>query len=188
MNTNTGDLELKLEKELEEISKNITDKEIEEAYNRSEAFALVPVLKLIYHTTNIDFSKVFKIKIPLTSNKADKIPIGEIEINENTDSNKKCKIFIGLVESTYNLDNELVANNLLSVGIKSLIEETNEKKKAQLIQIITFLTHSVKLIFDNLKNKLDNINNFDICLDHNTTIYLDPNRPLRLGIKIKKIN
>ena len=174
------DNNLELEQKLEDISKNITDKEIEEAYNRSEAFALVPVLKLIYHTINIDFSKIFKIKIPLTSNKADKIPIGEIEINENSDSSKKCKIFIGLVESTYNLDNELVANNLLSDGIKSLIEETNEKKKLQIIQIITFLTHSVKLIFDNLKNKLSKINNFDICLDQNTTIYLDKSRPQRL--------
>ena len=83
-------MEDNINKQLEEIKQKITEKEIEEAYQRSEAFALVPILKLIYHTTGIDYSKDFKIKIPLSSNKAKNIPIGEIEINQidSTSDNK----------------------------------------------------------------------------------------------------
>ena len=184
-------MEDNINKQLEEIKQKITEKEIEEAYQRSEAFALVPILKLIYHTTGIDYSKDFKIKIPLSSNKAKNIPIGEIEINEidSTSDNKNIiyKLYLDLVDSSYDLDNELNKNNLLSSGVLTLNNETNTKKKEQLIQIITFLTHSAKLLFDNLKNKYSEILEYNISLDNNTTIYLDYNKPLRLGINIKQI-
>lgn len=67
-----------IDNQLNEISKKITDKEIEEAFKGAEAFTLIPILKLIYHTTQIDYAKDFKIKIPLSSNKAHTIPISEI--------------------------------------------------------------------------------------------------------------
>lgn len=121
-----------INKQLDEIKQKITEKEIEEAYQRSEAFALIPILKLIYHTTGIDYSKDFKIKIPLSSNKAKNIPIGEIEINEcdsNNLNNISYKLYLDLVDSNYDLDNELNKNNLLSSGISALNNETNNKKK-----------------------------------------------------------
>jgi len=177
-----------IDKQLDEIKQKLTDEEIDKTYQRSEAFALVPVLKLIYHTTGIDYSKDFKIKIPLSSNKSKNIPISEIEINDWNSNNKVYKLYLDLVDSSYDLDNELTINNLLSDGITSLSNEINNKKKEQLIQIITFLTHSAKLLFDHLKNKYSEILEYNISLDHNTTIYLDYNKPLRLGINIKTVN
>jgi hypothetical protein len=186
-----------IDNQLDEISKKITDKEIEEAFKGAEAFALIPILKLIYHTTQIDYSKEFKIKIPFSSKKANLIPIGEIEINE-TEFNKltvneqnenisvSYKLYLDLVDSTYDLNQTLIDNNLLSPEILSLNDEPNDKKKDQLIQIITFLTHSAKLIFDSLKNKYSELLKYEITLDQNTSIYLDHKKPLRLGLNIKK--
>jgi hypothetical protein len=186
-----------IDNQLDEISKKITDKEIEEAFKGAEAFALIPILKLIYHTTQIDYSKEFKIKIPFSSKKANLIPIGEIEINE-TEFNKltvneqnenisvSYKLYLDLVDSTYDLNKTLIDNNLLSPDILSLNDEPNDKKKDQLIQIITFLTHSAKLIFDSLKNKYSELVKYEITLDQNTSIYLDHEKPLRLGLNIKK--
>jgi hypothetical protein len=169
--------------QLEEISKNVSNKEIEETYKRSEAFALVPILKLIYHTTGIDYGKDFKLKIPLSSNQSKDIPIGEIEIN-NTE-NKTYKIYLDLVDSTYDLNKLFIDNNLLSINITNIMDEPNEQKKEQLIQIITFLVHSAKLVFDSIKNNYSEINNLDIKLDNNTTIYINDDTIFRLGINIK---
>jgi hypothetical protein len=186
-----------IDNQLDEISKKITDKEIEEAFKGAEAFALIPILKLIYHTTQIDYSKEFKIKIPFSSKKANLIPIGEIEINEpefnkltvneqNENISVSYKLYLDLVDSTYDLNQTLIDNNLLSPDILSLNDEPNDKKKDQLIQIITFLTHSAKLIFDSLKNKYSELVKYEITLDQNTSIYLDHEKPLRLGLNIKK--
>lgn len=179
------DVDNNINKQLEDISKKLSDNEIEETYKRSEAFALIPILKLIYHTTGIDYGKDFKLKIPLSSNKSKDIPISEIEINKINDSNNTYKIYLDLVDSTYDLNKLLINNNLLSPNITNLIDETNEEKKKQLIHIITFLVHSVKLVFDSIKSKYIELNNFDIKLDNNTTIYLNDESSLRLGINIK---
>lgn len=175
-----------IDNQLNEISKKITDKEIEEAFKGAEAFTLIPILKLIYHTTQIDYAKDFKIKIPLSSNKAHTIPISEIEIND-IEQSIVYKLYLDLVDSSYNLDKELIENQLLSLDVLTLNDEPSSKKKDQLIQIITFLTHSAKLIFDSLKNKYSEIIEYNIILDENTTIYLESSKPLRLGVKIKKI-
>jgi hypothetical protein len=184
-----------IDNQLADISKKITDKEIEEAFKGAEAFALIPILKLIYHTTQIDYSKEFKIKIPFSSNKSHLIPISEIEINnteldsvngQNENIQVSYKLYLDLVDSTYDLNRTLIDNNLLSQNILSLNDEPNDKKKEQLIQIITFLTHSAKLIFDSLKNKYPELFKYEITMDQNTSIYLDHEKPLRLGLNIKK--
>ncbi len=172
-----------IEKQLSEIANNISDNDIEETYKRSEAFALIPVLKLIYHTIKIDYGKHFKLKVPLSSNKASEIPVGEIEITNN---NYKYKIYLDLVKNDYDLNKMLIENNILSNNINNLMDETNEEKKQQIINIITFLIHSAKLIFESIKSKYSEINNIDINLDNNTTIYFNPDAELRLAVVIKK--
>lgn len=182
------DSDQSINKQLEEISKNLSDKEINETYKRSEAFALIPILKLIYQTTGIDYGKYFKLKVPLSSSKSKDIPIGEIEINKldnSENNNNNYKIYLDLVDSSYDLNKLLIQNDLLSPNVDNIIDETNEQKKQQLIHIITFLVHSAKLVFDSIKSKYSEINNLDIKLDNNTTIYLNEDFPLRLGINIK---
>jgi hypothetical protein len=55
-----------IDNRIDQVSQTITDTEIKEAYKNAETFTLIPLLKLIYHTTNIDLSKDYKLKIPLS--------------------------------------------------------------------------------------------------------------------------
>lgn len=176
-----------IDNQLNNISKKISEKELIEAYRHAEELALIPILKLIYETVKIDLYKDFKIKIPLSSNKSNEIPIGEIEINRHDNPNVKYKIYLDIVDKFYDLNKEFINNNIFSENITNLNDETNIPLKNQLIQIITYLTQSAKLVFDNLKNKYTEIIEFNIEMDNNTTIYLDYELNKRLGIKIKKV-
>lgn len=168
-----------------EILQNLTDKDIENVFTNAEKFTLIPLLKLINHTTNINYSESFNIEPSNLENS----PISEILIKPNKDdlNQNQYKIYLDLIDSDYDLDTLLIQNNLLSDGVMSLTTETNINKKDQILQIITFLIHSAKLTFENLKNKFSDLLEYNIMLDNNTTIYLDYNKPLRLGINIKQI-
>jgi hypothetical protein len=176
-----------INKQLDNLSEQrVSDDDIIKAYKQAEDMTLIPVLKLIYSTTKIDYSKDFKIKIPFSSNKSKDILTGEIEISKINNPNIKYKIYLDLVDRYYDLNEELIKNNILSNGVTTLIDETNEELKQQLIQIITYLTQSAKIVFDNLKNKYTEIIEYSINMDQNTTIYLDYENETRLGIKIKQ--
>lgn len=176
-----------IDNQLDNISNKISDRDFIEAYKHAEQLTLVPILKLIYATIKIDYSKDFKIKIPLSSNKAKDIQIGEIEINKINNPNIIYKIYLDMVDKYYDLDLELSNNEILSDNITSIANEPNEQLKKQLIDIITYLTQSAKLVFDHLKNQYTEIIEYNIEMDTNTTIYLDYELEKRLGIKIKKI-
>lgn len=186
INSDSVNDDIAINKQLEEIANKLSDKEIEETYKRSEAFALIPILKLIYHTTGIDYGKDFKLKCPLSSSKSTNIPTGEVEINFENNPFSIYKIYLDFVDSTYDLNESLKFANLLSPGINNIMDEPNEEKKNQLIQIITFLVHSAKLVFDSIKSKYSEILEYNISLDNNTSIYLDHEKPLRIGIKIAR--
>ncbi len=175
-----------IDTQLNKVSEQkVSDDDIMKAYKQAEDLTLIPILKLIYSTTKVDYSKDFKIKIPLSSNKSKDIPIGEIEISKINNPEIKYKIYLDLVDKFYDLNQELINNNILSNGVTTLIDEPNKELKEQLIQIITYLTQSAKIVFDNLKNKYTEIIEYSIDMDQNTTIYLDYENNTRLGIKIK---
>jgi hypothetical protein len=182
---NSNDID-NINNQLEDFSKKISEHEFMEAYRQAEQLTLIPILKLIYETTKIDLYKDFKIKIPFSSNKSKDIPIGEIEINKQDNPNLKYKIYLDLVDNNYDLNKELINNKLLTENVTNLSDEPNEALKNQLIQIITYLTQSAKLIFDSLKNKYTEIIEYNIEMDNNTTIYLEYELQKRLGIKIKQ--
>jgi hypothetical protein len=168
--------------------KNLSDEDLMQAYLQSEHLALIPILKLIYTTIKIDYGKDFKLKIPLSSNNSNKIPINGLIINKNDESNIKYKIYLDIVDKDYDLDNELLNVQLLSNGSQKLINEPNEELKNQLIQIITYLTQSAKIVFDKLKKKYLEILEYHIDIDYNTTIFLDAEIDKRLGIKFQLFN
>lgn len=184
---NLDNIDNSIDTQLDKISQKVSEHEIMEAFRQAEQLTLIPILKLIYETVKIDLSKDYKIKIPLSSKKSNEIPIGEIELNKNDNPNIIYKIYLDIVDKFYDLNKELVSNNLFSEGIQNLIDEPNETLKNQLIQIITYLTQSAKIVFDNLKNKYTEIIEYNIEMDENTTIYLDFELNKRLGIKVKKI-
>ncbi len=181
-------IDLELEKITNESTikeTKLTDDELLQAYRQSEQLTLIPILKLIYETIGLDLSKDYSINIPLSALESKNIPIGEIEINKINNPDIKYKIYLDLVDKNYDLNNELQNCKILSDGCNNLMDETNKELKNQLIQIITYLTQSAKIVFDSLKKKYIDIIEFNIQMDNNTTIFLDNNIDLRLGIKFK---
>lgn len=165
--------------------KKLSDEQLLEAYNKSEQLTLIPLLKLIYYTNKLDLSSDFKIKPKISSSKQDEILIGKIEVNTVNDPNTKYSFWLDIIDNnTYDLNHELIHNGILSEGITEFSNEPNENLKKQIINIITFLTQSSKLVFDNLKQKYIEILEYNIEMDYNTTIFLDKEKSKRLGIKI----
>jgi len=160
------------------------DKQIQDAYVKAEEISLISVLKLVYLTTKIDLYKDFKLDFPLSSSKSNKIKTGEVIITDK-DSNKY-KIYLDIVDKDYDLFSTLSSSGLISSAIKSF-NEIDEKNKKELIGIISFLSQSCLLVFNNIKGVYKELLEYMITLDDNTTMYLDFNLDKRIGIIFEKI-
>jgi hypothetical protein len=165
----------------QEISQEEFEQKIESALKQAQQFALIPILRLIYYTTNNDYGYKYNINDSIL---ADNLKTSEIEIINNQDSTKKFKFYLDIVDKDYNLDFKLNELKVLSPEANSLINEPNKNLKDQLINIITYLTQTAKIIFDNIKENNTELLEYNIQLDNNTTIFLDPNSNYRLGINI----
>jgi hypothetical protein len=173
-----------IDKHLEHFKNKDIDEELQKAYKNAEEFSIIPLLKLIYLTTKIDLYKEFKLQCKLSSKKSKELKSGEILL-ENI--NKKIKVYLDIVDKNYNLTNSINDCKLLSENIYELNNEPNENLKKQIISIITFLTQSIKVVFDSLKNKYQELTEYDLMLSDNTTIYLDYDLDLRIGVKFEEI-
>ena len=168
--------------------KSLSDEDLMKAYAQSENLTLIPLLKLIYSTVKIDYGNDFKLKIPLSSNHSKEIPLNGIVIKKLETPNIQYKVYLDIVDKSYDLDKELLEVNILSKNIIKLMDEPNTELKNQLIQIITYLTQSAKVVFDKIKKQYSEILEYHIDMDYNTTIYLDADIEQRLGIKIQIFN
>lgn len=160
------------------------ESELQKAYKNAEQFSLIPLLKLIYKTTKIDLYKDFKLKHKLSSKESIELKGGEILM---TKDNKKIKVYLDLVDKNYNLTNSINNCNLLSENVYDLNKEPNEPLKKQIIYIITLLTQSIKIVFDNLKNKYKELTEYNLTLSENTTIYLDYELEQRIGVQFTEV-
>jgi hypothetical protein len=176
-------IENQLNKFQEKSNKEI-EEELQKAYKNAEQFSLIPLLKLIYKTTKIDLYKDFKLKYKLSSKDSIELKGGEIIMSND---NKKIKVYLDLVDKNYNLTNSINDCKLLSENVYDLNKEPNEPLKKQIIYIITLLTQSIKIVFDNLKNKYKELTEYSLTLSDNTTIYLDYELEQRIGVLFKEI-
>jgi len=177
-------MEDQIEKQLDNFKNKNIDEELQKAYKNAEQFSLIPLLKLIYLTTKIDLYKEFKLKCKLSSEKSKDLKSGEIIMSKE---NKKIKVFLDIVDSDYNLTTTINECNLLSENIYDLNKESNESIKKQIIYIITLLSQSVKVVFNSLKNKYQELTEYNIILSENTTIYLDYELNKRIGVKFQEV-
>ena len=159
------------------------DKKLQDAYIKAEQVALISVLKLIYETTKIDLYKDFKLEHPLSSNKSKDIRSGELILTDSSDN--KCKVFLDIVDKNYDLMTTLLDSKIINDQHIEKFNDINEASKKQIIGIISYLTQSCLLVFNNLKNKYKELLEFNIILDENTTIYLDFESSKRIGIIFK---
>ena len=87
----------------------------------------------------------------------------------------------------YNLTNSINDCRILSENVYDLNKEPNEPLKKQIIYIITLLTQSIKIVFDNLKNKYKELTEYNLTLSDNTTVYLDYELEYRIGVLFKEV-
>lgn len=155
------------------------DKKIQDAYAKAEQVALIVVLKLIYETTKIDLYKDFKLEFPLSSNKSINIRSGELILTNS--NNKKCKVFLDIVNKDYDFMSTFYNTQINEPKIETF-GEINEISRRQIIGMLSYLSQACLAIFNNLKSKYNELLEYNIVLDDNTTIYLDLNLEKRIGI------
>lgn len=175
-----NDLENNLDKIKNNNVSNDIDKELQKAYKNAEQLSLIPLLKLIYLSTNINLYEEFKLSI----DNSHILKSGEIIM---TNENKKIKVYLGIVEKEYDLDYSLNKCKILSDKIDKLKNETNTNLQKQIINIITLLTHSISIVFNQFKNKYKELTEYNISLDTNTTVYLDYDLDKRIGVIFEEI-
>jgi hypothetical protein len=168
---------------MSETSTEEIDNKIQDAYAKAEQVALIVVLKLIYETTKIDLYKDFKLEYPLSSNKSVNIKSGELLLTNS--NNKKCRVFLDIVNKDYDfMKDSFYDTEINEQKIKDFME-INEITRKQIIGMLSYLTQSCLSVFNNLKGKYNELLEYNIVLDNNTTVYLDTNTSKRIGIVFK---
>lgn len=157
------------------------DNKLLEYYKNAEHISIIPLLKLIYLTTELDLSEKFKLKYPVSSHKSDELIAGELIISNPNDTEKKYKIFLDLVNKDYDLLDSLNTLNLFDSKINSF-NDIQEEIKKPLISAISFMTQACLVIFNKLKDDNKYLLEYNLTLAENTTIYLDNLLDMRIGI------
>lgn len=163
-----------------------TEEKLSAAFKNSENFTIIPVLKLIFHELGIDLYREFGLKYKLSSKESETIKYGNIEILGP--ENKKLIIMLDIVDKDYNLMSTLKQTDIIENKQINNINELNKDLSNQIIDTITYLTHSCLLIFNNLKNNYKELIEYNIQLDNNTTIYINKQSGKRIGIIFKNSN
>ncbi len=153
------------------------DQQLQDAYGKSEGVALIPVLQLINLTTKIDLSKQYGVKHGLKSKKS---KTGEILIGN------KVKVYLTIVDRDYDLTKNINATKLIEENIESF-NDIEEELRKQLIGMISYLTHSCLLVFNNVKEKYKELLEFTLTMDDNTTVYLEYENEKRIGVVFEDI-
>lgn len=166
-------------------NKAIDDKAIDdkllEYYKNAEHISIIPLLKLIYLTTEIDLSEQFKLAHSVISDDSKNLIAGELIFANNE---KKYKIYLDIVDKNYDLLDSLNELKITDNIIESFTD-LDEKLQKPLISAISFMTQACLVIFNQLKSSNNNLLEYNLILDNNTTIYLDINLNKRIGIVFK---
>lgn len=171
-----------MEKEIDtKIDNTEIDNKLLEYYKNAEHISIIPLLKLIYITTNIDLSEQFKLKHSINSTKGKDLIAGELVFSNNQ---KNYKIYLDIVDKDYDLLDSLNKLQLSENNLESL-NDLDEKIKNPLISAISFMTQSCLVIFNKIKDSNDELLEYNLTLDNNTTIFIDYELNKRIGILFK---
>jgi hypothetical protein len=157
------------------------DNKLLEFYKNAEHISIIPLLKLIYLTTEIDLSDQFKLQYSVKSKESENLIAGELIFSNNE---KKYKIYLDIVNKDYDLLDSLNELNLCENKIESF-DNLEESIKNPLISAISFMTQACLVIFNKLKDSNEELLEYNLTLDNNTTIYIDSVLDKRIGIVFK---
>ena len=162
-------------------NKEDVDKKLLEFYKNAEHISIIPLLKLIYLTTEIDLSEQFKLQHSIKSKESENLIAGELLFSNNE---KKYKIYLDIVDKNYDLLDSLNTLNLCENKIVT-IDDLDDSIKNPLISAISFMTQACLVIFNKLKDSNEELLEHTLSLDNNTTIYIDSLLEKRIGIIFK---
>lgn len=172
--------------EVDEETKKQIDNKLLEHYKNAEHVSIVPLLKLIYLTNGTDLSNKYKLKYSLTSSDIDKLNAGELVLSNGI---KKIKISLGIVEPGYDLLESINTKKLFTSDIDTLYvpeddksDDNDTKLKKTIVSAISFLTQACLVCFNMIKDNNKDLLEYNLTLDHNTTIYLEHSLNKRIGI------
>ena len=162
-------------------NKEDVDKKLLEFYKNAEHISIIPLLKLIYLTTEIDLSEQFKLQYSIKSKESENLIAGELLFSNNE---KKYKIYLDIVDKNYDLLDSLNTLNLCENKIVT-IDDLEDSIKNPLISAISFMTQACLVIFNKLKDSNEELLEHTLSLDNNTTIYIDSLLEKRIGVVFK---
>lgn len=172
--------------EIDKDKKKQIDDKLLEHYKNAEHVSIVPLLKLIYLTNGTNLSNKYKLKYSLTSSDIDKLTAGELVLSNGI---KKIKISLGIVEPGYDLLESINTKKLFSSDIDTLYvpeddksNDNDTKLKKTIVSAISFLTQACLVCFNMIKDNNKDLLEYNLTLDHNTTIYLEHSLNKRIGI------
>ena len=157
------------------------DNKLLEFYKNAEHISIIPLLKLIYLTTEIDLSDKFQLQYSIKSKESENLIAGELIFSNNE---KKYKIYLDIVDKDYDLLDSLNKLNICESKIETF-DNLDESIKNPLISAISFMTQACLVIFNKLKDSNEELLEHNLSLDNNTTIYINSSLDKRIGIAFK---
>ena len=157
------------------------DNKLLEFYKNAEHISIIPLLKLIYLTTEIDLSDKFQLQYSIKSKESENLIAGELIFSNNE---KKYKIYLDIVDKDYDLLDSLNELNICESKIETF-DNLDESIKNPLISAISFMTQACLVIFNKLKDSNEELLEHNLSLDNNTTIYINSSLDKRIGIVFK---
>ena len=157
------------------------DNKLLEFYKNAEHISIIPLLKLIYLTTEIDLSDKFQLQYSIKSKESENLIAGELIFSNNE---KKYKIYLDIVDKDYDLLDSLNELNICESKIETF-DNLDESIKNPLISAISFMTQACLVIFNKLKDSNEELLEHNLSFDNNTTIYINSSLDKRIGIAFK---
>jgi hypothetical protein len=157
------------------------DNKLLEFYKNAEHISIIPLLKLIYLTTEIDLSDKYKLQYSIKSKESENLIAGELIFSNNE---KKYKIYLDIVNKDYDLLDSLNELKICKNKIETF-DDLEDSIKNPLISAISFMTQACLVIFNKLKDSNEELLEYNLTLDNNTTIYIDSLLEKRIGIVFK---
>jgi len=157
------------------------DRKLLDFYKNAEHISIIPLLKLIYLTTEVDLSYKYKLQYSIKSKESENLIAGELIFSNNE---KKYKIYLDIVDKNYDLLDSLNELKICENKIDTF-DNLEETIKNPLISAISFMTQACLVIFNKLKDSNEELLEYNLTLDNNTTIYIDSLLEKRIGIVFK---
>ena len=143
---------------------------LENAVSNPQSFSLIPLMELIKDNTDIDISNDLLSKGIDISKKLGEH--GNIQITNP--SGEITKIFVDIVDSNYNIMDSFNESKYCNLHIESFEElsKISDELKEKTIDMISYLCQCCLIVFNNLKDDIIELVEYQLTMDTNTKIFI----------------